>query len=141
MYREEIRSMSNENWKRQLTPEQYEVCRNKGTEMPFSGKYNDCKEQGVYQCVCCGNDLFSSETKFESGTGWPSFWAPIKEGNVKEQSDNSMFMKRTEVLCNKCGAHLGHVFDDGPTPTNQRYCINSVSLNLKKKSSANKNSI
>ncbi len=138
MYREESRCMSNEDWKRQLTPEQYEVCRNKGTEMPFSGKYNDCKEQGVYQCVCCGNDLFSSETKFESGTGSASFWAPIKEGNVKEQSDNSMFMKRTEVLCNKCDAHLGHVFDDGPAPTNQWYCINSVSLNLKKKKNPGK---
>jgi peptide-methionine (R)-S-oxide reductase len=103
--------------------------------MPFSGKYNDCKEHGVYRCVCCDNELFSSETKFESGTGWPSFWAPIKEGKVKEHVDNGMFMRRTEVLCNKCDSHLGHVFDDRPAPTNQRYCINSVSLKLGKKSS------
>jgi peptide-methionine (R)-S-oxide reductase len=89
--------------------------------MPFSGKCNDCKEEGIYQCVCCGNELFSSETKFESGSGWPSFWAPIKEGNLIEQADNGMFMRRTEVLYNKCDVHLGHVFDDGPAPTNQLY--------------------
>jgi peptide-methionine (R)-S-oxide reductase len=89
--------------------------------MPFSGKCNVCKEEGIYQCVCCGNELFSSETKFESGSGWPSFWAPIKEGNLIEQADNGMFMRRTEVLYNKCDAHLGHVFDDGPAPTNQLY--------------------
>ena len=130
---EEIKYMSDEDRKRKLTPEQYEVCRNKATEMPFSGNYYDCKEQGVYRCVCCGNELFSSETKFESGTGWPSFLAPIENDNVKEHVDNSMFMRRIEILCNKCGAHLGHVFDDGPAPMNHRYCINSVSIKLEQK--------
>jgi len=124
--------MSREEWRHKLTPEQFEVCINKGTEMPFSGKYNGCKETGTYKCVCCGNELFSSDTKFESGTGWPSFWAPIKKENIKEEADDSLFMHRIEVMCDRCGAHLGHVFDDGPDPTGQRYCINSVSLNLAK---------
>ncbi|HEX9678290.1 peptide-methionine (R)-S-oxide reductase MsrB [Nitrososphaera sp.] len=113
-----------------LTPEEREVCWNKATERPFSGKYWDCHEKGVYKCVACGAELFKSDTKFDSGTGWPSFWEPAKGENVKEETDTSYGMVRTEVICNKCGAHLGHLFDDGPNPTGMRYCINSVSLKL-----------
>lgn len=121
-----------EEWRTQLTPEQFAVCRMKATERPFSGEYNSCKDEGVYQCVCCGTDLFNSSTKYESGSGWPSFWEPVQPGSVRLESDHSYGMIRTEVLCNICGAHLGHVFDDGPPPTGQRYCMNSISLQLKK---------
>ncbi|MFQ5998254.1 MAG: peptide-methionine (R)-S-oxide reductase MsrB [Candidatus Bathyarchaeia archaeon] len=124
---------SKEEWKKQLTPEQFAVCINKATEPPFSGEYNNSKEEGVFRCACCGSELFSSQTKFDSGTGWPSFWAPIEKEKVKEEVDSSHGMRRVEILCRSCDAHLGHVFDDGPKPTNLRYCINSVSLKLDKK--------
>jgi len=117
-------------WREILTPEQYQVCRQKGTERAFTGKYDRCKDRGTYVCQCCGNPLFSSDTKFDSGTGWPSFYAPINPEAVDEEEDNSFFMRRTEVLCARCDSHIGHVFPDGPAPTGLRYCMNSVSLDL-----------
>jgi len=124
---------TDEEWKKELSPESYDVARKQGTELAFTGKYHDCHEDGIYQCVCCHTDLFDSKTKFDSGTGWPSFWEPIAEENVATAVDTSHFMVRTEALCTRCGAHLGHVFDDGPPPTGKRYCMNSALLHLVKR--------
>ncbi len=118
-------------WKSLLTEEQFNICRKKGTERAFSGEYNACNQKGIYLCVCCGSQLFSSESKFDSGTGWPSFYSPVSESAITKLLDNSLFMTRTEVVCTKCGSHLGHVFPDGPQPTGLRYCLNSLSLKLK----------
>ena len=123
---------TDQEWKSLLTPEQYSVCRERGTEPAFSGAYYDCHDPGVYACCCCGAELFSSQAKFDSGTGWPSFGQPVSRGAVETEEDRSFSIRRTEVHCTHCGAHLGHIFSDGPPPTGLRYCINSVSLTLQK---------
>ena len=121
---------TDDDWRKQLTPEQFEVTRKHGTERAFTGKYHDCKDKGIYNCACCGQALFRSDEKYDSGSGWPSYWQPVSSEAVREISDTSLGMRRVEVLCSRCDAHLGHVFEDGPEPTGLRYCINSLSLDL-----------
>jgi peptide-methionine (R)-S-oxide reductase len=135
MAKEKIQK-SEEEWRQELTPEQYRILREKGTERPFTGKYNTTKQDGVYRCAACGNELFDSTTKYASGSGWPSFWEAVDPGAVELRPDRSHGMLRTEVVCARCGGHLGHLFDDGPQPTGQRFCINSVSLELDAKDEA-----